>query len=103
MLESWSAGLCQHAAIYQLLPSFNPSCCRPKFSMPYTKLCSQPSILVYFDLDELAAAGDAEYDAFVHQHGRRHRSAEEYQGRAQVFRDNKRLVELHNAGKHSYK
>ncbi|KAK9812379.1 hypothetical protein WJX73_006336 [Symbiochloris irregularis] len=47
--------------------------------------------------------GDAEYDAFVHRHGRRHRSEEEYQGRAQVFMDNQRMIEQHNAGNHSYK
>eukprot|EP00891_Asterochloris_glomerata_P000653 jgi/Astpho2/653/Aster-x0947 len=41
--------------------------------------------------------GDAEYDAFVHQHGRRHFSAEDYSRRQQVFGDNKHLIEEWNS------
>lgn len=37
-------------------------------------------------------AGDEEYDVFVLRHGRRHRSAEEYEGRRQVFQENKLKV-----------
>ncbi|EIE25566.1 cysteine proteinase [Coccomyxa subellipsoidea C-169] len=36
--------------------------------------------------------GDEEYDVFVLRHGRRHRSAEEYEGRRQVYQENKAKV-----------
>ncbi len=42
-------------------------------------------------------AGDATYDAFVHRHGRRHGSAEEYEGRRQVFHENRGRIEAWNA------
>ena len=42
-------------------------------------------------------AGDAAYDAFVHRHGRRHGSAEEYEGRRQVFHDNRAKIDGWNA------
>lgn len=35
---------------------------------------------------------------FVLRHGRRHRSAEEYEGRRQVYQDNKLKVQEWNAG-----
>ncbi|KAK9846258.1 hypothetical protein WJX81_000204 [Elliptochloris bilobata] len=41
--------------------------------------------------------GDAAYDAFVHRHGRRHGSAEEYEGRRQVFHENWAKIGAWNA------
>ena len=45
----------------------------------------------------VCAAGDAEYDAFVHQNGRRHFTAEDYSRRQQVFGDNKQLIEVRSS------
>ncbi|CAL8460756.1 g287 [Coccomyxa elongata] len=46
--------------------------------------------------------GDEEYDVFVLRHGRRHRSAEEYEGRRQVYQDNKLKVQEWNAGSNAH-
>jgi hypothetical protein len=42
-------------------------------------------------------AGDEEYDGFVLRHGRRHRGADEYHARRQVYYENKGRIELWNA------
>ena len=43
------------------------------------------------------ATGDEEYDVYVLRHGRRHRTAEEYEGRRQVYQENKVKVQEWNA------
>lgn len=41
--------------------------------------------------------GDKLYDAFVHRHGRRHTTRDEYDQRAQMFHKNRQMIENHNS------
>jgi hypothetical protein len=41
--------------------------------------------------------GDEEYDVFVLRHGRRHRSKEEYEGRRQIYLENKHKIQEWNS------
>ena len=48
------------------------------------------------------SAGDSAYDAFAVRHGRRHGSAEEYEGRRQVFYENRVRINAWNAAGNSH-
>lgn len=45
----------------------------------------------------MARAGDDEYDGFVHRHGRRHSSWEEYEDRRAIYHQKKAYIQSWNA------
>lgn len=50
---------------------------------------------------DISYAGDAEYDQHVHQHGRRHRSQDDYLERRAIFQDNLRFIQVTDCRQHA--